>query len=173
VPDVRKTACKERSYDTASLANTSVIIVFHNEAWSTLLRTVVSVISRSPASLLEEIILVDDASNRTYLGSSLDAYVASLPVSVRVVRTPVRIGLIKARLRGAEKATGSVLVFLDAHCEVTAGWLEPLLARIAEKSTAVVCPVIDIINDDNFSYVKSFSLHWGAFNWELHFRYEL
>ena len=172
VPDVRKTACKERSYDTASLANTSVIIVFHNEAWSTLLRTVVSVISRSPASLLEEIILVDDASNRTYLGSSLDAYVASLPVSVSVVRTTVRIGLIKARLRGAEKATGSVLVFLDAHCEVTAGWLEPLLARIAEKSTAVVCPVIDIINDDNFSYVKSFSLHWGAFNWELHFRYE-
>ena len=54
---------------------------------------------------------------------------------------------------------------------MTTGWLQPLLARIAEKPTAVVCPVIDIINDDNFSYVKSFSLHWGAFNWELHFRY--
>ena len=63
IPDVRKNTCKEKSYDT-KLAKTSVIIVFHNEAWSTLMRTVVSVISRSPSNLLEEVILVDDASNR-------------------------------------------------------------------------------------------------------------
>jgi hypothetical protein len=34
-----------------------------------------------------------------------------------------------------------------------------------------VCPVIDIISDDSFAYVRSFELHWGAFNWELHFRW--
>ena len=41
---------------------------------------------------------------------------------VKTVRTAERAGLIRARIAGAEYATGDVLVFLDAHCEATEGW---------------------------------------------------
>lgn len=41
---------------------------------------------------------------------------------VRVERTEHRMGLIGARQFGAEKATGDVIFFLDAHCEATKGW---------------------------------------------------
>lgn len=170
--DVRKPVCKKKfdHLDIQDLPSASVVIVFHNEAWSTLMRTIWSVIDRSPSNLLEEIILVDDSSNRTFLAKDLDRAVQVLPVTTRIIRMQERVGLIKARLAGAVKAKGQVLVFLDAHCETTQGWLEPLLLRVSESRSTVICPVIDIINDDTFAYTRSFSLHWGAFNWELHFR---
>lgn len=53
---------EQRFWRCPGLPTTSVIIVFHNEAWSTLLRTVYSVLHTAPAALLTEILLVDDAS---------------------------------------------------------------------------------------------------------------
>ncbi|XP_017464174.1 PREDICTED: polypeptide N-acetylgalactosaminyltransferase 3-like, partial [Rhagoletis zephyria] len=94
-----------------------------------------------------------------------------LTVPTRLLRIQKRGGLVPARLLGAEHAKGDVLTFLDAHCECTRGWLEPLLQRVKESRTNVVAPVIDIISDDNFSYTKTFENHWGAFNWQLSFRW--
>ena len=55
--------CKYWNYDE-NLLTSSVIIVFHNEGWSTLMRTVHSVIKRTPPRYLAEIVLIDDYSNK-------------------------------------------------------------------------------------------------------------
>jgi len=67
-----------------------------------------------------------------FLKASLENYVKKLEVPVKILRMEQRSGLIRARLRGAAAARGQVITFLDAHCECTRGWLEPLLARIWE-----------------------------------------
>ena len=61
LPDVRHGACKKIEYPH-DLPTASVIFVFKNERWSAILRSVYSVINRSPRHLLKEVILVDDVS---------------------------------------------------------------------------------------------------------------
>jgi len=168
--DVRLADCRTKQYPSL-LPQTSIVIVFHNEAWSTLLRTLHSMVNRSPIELVKEIILVDDASSHAHLGNRLEEAVRELPVSVRVLRTGSRSGLIRARLLGASEARGPVLTFLDSHVEVTEGWLEPLLTEVATDRKRVVCPIIDVISDETFEYVSASDMTWGGFNWKLNFRW--
>jgi polypeptide N-acetylgalactosaminyltransferase len=122
------------------LPTTSIIIVHHNEGNSTLLRGLVSIIRKSPAKYLKEIILVDDASEgREYLGAPLDEFVKTLPVRVKVLRNKKRLGLMRSRLVGAEVATADTMTFLDAHIEATDGWLPPLLYEIKKNRYDFQC----------------------------------
>nr|XP_054767896.1 polypeptide N-acetylgalactosaminyltransferase 13-like isoform X2 [Lytechinus pictus] len=170
IPDHRPPRCRMFRY-RHDLPRASVIIVFHNEAKSVLLRTIMSVIVRSPRHLLEEIVLVDDASNlegENWYEGWLEDYVSSLPVPTRLLRMPHRSGVVGSRLAGVSAASrnASVLVFLDSHCECTEGWLEPLLDCINRNSTRVVSPAIDSISDSDFSYTFIRGMaRTGGFSW--------
>ncbi|XP_016837569.1 putative polypeptide N-acetylgalactosaminyltransferase 9 isoform X2 [Nasonia vitripennis] len=172
LPDPRDPWCKEPGRYQKDLPPTAVIICFHNEAWSVLLRTVHSVLDRSPDHLIQEIILVDDYSDMPHLKRQLEDYMMNYP-KVKILRASKREGLIRARLLGAAMAKAPVLTYLDSHCECTEGWLEPLLDRIARNQTTVVCPVIDVIDDTTLEY------HWrdsggvnvGGFDWNLQFNW--
>ncbi|XP_018408623.1 PREDICTED: polypeptide N-acetylgalactosaminyltransferase 11 [Nanorana parkeri] len=171
IPDTRDPKCAKKTYPT-ELPPASVVICFYNEAYSALLRTVHSVLDRTPANLLQEIILVDDNSELDDLKMQLDDYIQeNLPNKVKLVRNRQREGLIRGRMVGASHATGDVLVFLDSHCEVNEAWLQPLLAPIKANSKTVVCPVIDIISADTLMYSSSPVVR-GGFNWGLHFKWD-
>ncbi|XP_038136198.1 polypeptide N-acetylgalactosaminyltransferase 11 [Cyprinodon tularosa] len=171
LPDTRDPQCRQKSYPPA-LPAASVVICFFNEAFSALLRTVHSVLDRTPTHLLHEIILVDDHSELEELQADLDQYIKDeLQGKVKLIRNQRREGLIRGRMVGASHATGDVLVFLDSHCEVNEAWLQPLLAPIQRDRRTVVCPVIDIISADTLAYSPS-PIVRGGFNWGLHFKWD-
>ncbi|XP_075397983.1 polypeptide N-acetylgalactosaminyltransferase 10 isoform X3 [Tenrec ecaudatus] len=169
LPDIRHPNCNSKRY-LEMLPNTSIIIPFHNEGWSSLLRTVHSVLNRSPPELIAEIVLVDDFSDRDHLKKPLEDYMALFP-SVRILRTKKREGLIRTRMLGASVATGDVITFLDSHCEANVNWLPPLLDRIARNRKTIVCPMIDVIDHDDFRYeTQAGDAMRGAFDWEMYYK---
>lgn len=66
LPDIRPDYCRTVKY-SANLPDTSVIMVFHNEPFTMILRSVFAVLKRTPAELLKEILLVDDCSDKGLL----------------------------------------------------------------------------------------------------------
>ncbi|KAJ3657543.1 hypothetical protein Zmor_009337 [Zophobas morio] len=167
--DTRLSECRHWDYPL-NLPTTSVIIVFHNEGWSVLLRTVHSVINRSPPQMLKEVLLVDDFSDKENLKGRLEDYIEQFNGKVRLIRNSQREGLIRTRSRGAKEAKGEVIVFLDAHCEVNTNWLPPLLAPIYRDRTIMTVPVIDGIDHKTFEYrpVYGEDRHFrGIFEWGM------
>lgn len=167
IADTRPAGCLEQQVHN-DLPTTTIIMCFVDEVWSTLLRSVHSVLSRSPPHLLQELILVDDFSTKDYLKEKLDAYMSQFP-KVKVLHLRERHGLIRARLAGAQVARGTVLTFLDSHVECNVGWLEPLLERVCLHRARVACPVIEVISDKDMSYMTVDNFQRGIFTWPMNF----
>lgn len=138
----------------------------------TLLRSVNTVLVRTPDAVLKEIVLVDDFSDLDDLKGPLETEIRTLPTDkVKLIRNAQREGLIRSRVFGARNSTGDVLLFLDSHIEVNVDYLAPLLERVKADRTVLAMPVIDIINADTFEYSSS-PLVRGGFNWGLHFKWD-
>ena len=147
------------------LPNVSVIIIFHNEVKSVLLRTIHSVINRTPSELLHEVILVNDNSTESELYEPLQTYVNEyFDGKVKIINLNMRKGLIVTRMEGARTATGEVLVFFDSHVEVQNNWLPPLLEPIAKNRRLATLPIVDYFNSETFAYGESSMEFLGEMN---------
>lgn len=131
-----------------------------------LLRTIISIIHRTPPDLLNEIILVDDFSEKDF-----SVILKKLP-KIKFIKNDLRLGLIRSR-NGAVKqsTTADYVMFLDSHMEVNCGWLEPLLDRIVINKYALVSPVVDIIDPSTLKYKASTLKLKAGFDWSLRFKW--
>uniref|UniRef100_F6VV46 Polypeptide N-acetylgalactosaminyltransferase n=1 Tax=Ciona intestinalis TaxID=7719 RepID=F6VV46_CIOIN len=170
--DKREDVCKtqDKQY-TRPLPTMSVVICYKNEAFSTLIRTLYSVLESVPAVLLKEVILIDDFSGNDFTEAVMKE-IEELSL-VKLSRNTEHLGIVKSRIKGAKMAAGDVIAFLDSHCECYEGWAEPLLDRISRDRTVVALPVMEIINPDNFKFTMTpmQRIQRGGFDWTLTYRW--
>lgn len=108
------------------------------------------------------------------LKQSLTDQVALIP-KVRIIRSGSRLGLMKARMMGAVNAQGPALIFMDSHIEVTTGWLEPLLDRLAINKNITSMPVIHTIGPKTLHFLYSTDpTHYQVigFTWDMNYSWK-
>lgn len=152
------------------LPKVSVIITFHNEIESVLLRCIHSIINRSPPELLHEIILINDGSTFENVKETLEEYLKKFNGKVKLHENQKREGLIRSRVKGAKLAEAEVIIFLDSHMEVANSWLPPLLEPIVERPNFATVPVVEGMNHATFAYEGIGHGYRGTFDWN--FRYQ-
>lgn len=92
--------CEKQNWDTKLKA--SIIVIFHNEAFSTLVRMINTIVANTPAELLKEIVLYDDASEEdVQILPHVEEYAKLAGWKVKLVtkREDERQGLIRAKVR--------------------------------------------------------------------------
>lgn len=112
----------------------SIVVVGHNEA-EHVHGTVDVLLDTTPDGT--ELIVVDDCSTDGGMDFLADGY-----RGVRLVRPEERLGITGARNHGAALASGTVVVFSDAHVTPSPGWLEPLCDALADPGAGAVAPAI-------------------------------
>jgi len=154
-PDTRPSGCKDITEDVSQLT-VSVVLPWLGEKWYHMEATLKSLIYFTPDTLVKEFIFVSDGN-----ADSREAELKAISDKVKVLAFPERVGLMVAKTKGVQMATAPVLVFMEAHCIVNRGWLEPLLQRLVDDPKTLAMPSLDIIPERNFyQYRKTDPGYW-------------
>ena len=135
-----------RHLDSTFKTSVSVVMCMRNELVYLLLRTLTTIVRRTPGNLLREIVLIDDGSDEDCL-PEVKNYCSKLNIPLRTFRNDESVGITSCRRFGIEKAEGDVIVLLDSHMEVSDLWLEPLLDILMSKPDAIAVPTLHLINE--------------------------
>jgi glycosyltransferase involved in cell wall biosynthesis len=88
-----------------------------------------------------EVVIVDDGST----DGSCDVY-QDTTKPVRVI-TANHLGIPRARNLGADEARGEYVLFIDAHCTVSANWIDRFITALAARDVAIVGPTFTRLHE--------------------------
>ncbi len=117
----------------------SIVIVTCNEG-ENLRQTVNNLLATLPAS--GEIIVVDDFST----DGSTD-FLTSGYARVKILRPKEKLGVARARDFGSHYAEGELIVFSDAHVQVSLGWWPPIIKELGKPNVGAVAPAISVLGN--------------------------
>lgn len=174
IPDFRHPQCLEKKY-LRVLPRVSILIIFNNEVFSVFKRTLHSLYNRTPHELIEEVILVNDHSDLDYLYEPLQSYIDEhFPdLKFETINLKRRVGLMQARVIGAEAAKSDFLFIMEPHCEMTYNWLPPLIEPLLQDHRTVTVPIVDNIEWKELTYYENDKGNTGSrgvFDWDLEYQ---
>jgi polypeptide N-acetylgalactosaminyltransferase len=145
----------------------TVVIVNHNEPY--LVATVQSVLSIEDQQFIRQVLIVDDQSvpQVEYSWFPSDA-------RIQIYRSPLRLGLIRARGIGGDLAQGPFMVFIDAHCKPHPNWLEPIGKLLIQSPKRIVNMEVGLLNGTSWSEIPSPGgrMAKATFQWNLGLAWE-
>lgn len=100
-----------------------------------------------------EIIVVDDGST-DYSCDFIER--ENTDPRIHLYRTD-RLGSANSKNYGAEKASGDIICFLDAHVLFTKGWIKPLLQQLEDEGVGIVAPALASWSNRS---AKAFGMLW-------------
>jgi len=115
------------------MAAFSIVLPALNEG--AMLPMTIDSIARETRGVSYEILIVDDGST----DGSTDLYKRRRNGRVRLIPGG-GLGVARARNLGASHANGEYLVFMDAHCRVSPGWLDRFADALSVPDVAVAGP---------------------------------
>lgn len=168
-----ETKAKLRGTAQASVTNGRISVVLPCASEGTYaIKTVWSFCNRTPSSVLEEIIVVDDGgpvSGGRGLEEELMGQI-SPTCKVRVLRHETTLGLMVAKQTGGDAATGQYIGFFDCHVAPNDIWYKELTGLLESSPRRLVVPTITDLDIDTWDEKKESAVNSKCYiGWDADF----